>query len=76
MRLSARRELPPLAAPRQANRSLVSSNRQTEHGVHTVLMGQLPDQAALLGVPGRLTVWGYVILQVRYNSAAELLHGE
>lgn len=46
------------------------SYRQTEHGVHTVLMGQLPDQAALLGVLGRLAMWGYVIVQVRYDAAA------
>ncbi len=52
------------------------SYRQTERGVLTVLTGHLPDQAALLGVLGRLAMWGYVILEVRYDSAAELLHGE
>lgn len=43
--------------------------QQTEWGVITTLSGQLPDQAALLGALGRLTMWGYLILLVRYDAA-------
>lgn len=55
---------------------LALSYRQTEGGVLTMLTGQLPDQAALLGVLGQLAMWGYVILQVHFNAAAEVLQGE
>lgn len=40
---------------------------QTEWGTITTLTGWLPDQAALLGALGRLSMWGYLIIIVRYN---------
>lgn len=45
------------------------SYAETEWGVISTLRGQLPDQAALLGTLGRLTMWGYLILLVRYDSS-------
>lgn len=53
---------------------------QTEWGTITTLSGQLPDQAALLGALGRLSMWGYLIIIVRYevghNACETLLPGE
>lgn len=40
--------------------------RQTEYGPVSVLTGALADQSALLGVLGRLAMWGYLILLVRF----------
>jgi hypothetical protein len=49
---------------------------QTECGTVSVLTGRLPDQAALLGALGRLAMWGYLILQVRYDVTLEGLDYE
>jgi hypothetical protein len=43
------------------------SYAQTEAGVVSVLTGQLPDQAALLGALSRLAMWGYQIILVQYQ---------
>lgn len=40
---------------------------RTGWGSISTLAGQLPDQAALLGVLGRLAMWGYLILSVHYD---------
>ena len=45
---------------------------QTEWGTISTLTGQLPDQAALLGTLGRLAMWGYKILLVRYDVVPDL----
>lgn len=47
------------------------SYTHTEWGVVSTLTGQLPDQAALLGTLGRLTMWGHLILLVRYGLAPD-----
>lgn len=44
------------------------SYAQNELGVVSTLSGALPDQAALLGALGRLNMWGYLILLVRYGA--------
>jgi hypothetical protein len=46
---------------------MVVTYTHLEGGTVTVLTGELPDQAALLGALGRLAMWGYVILQVCYE---------
>ncbi|NJM05668.1 hypothetical protein HC891_04960 [Candidatus Gracilibacteria bacterium] len=46
--------------------------RQTEYGTVSVLSGQLADQSAMLGTLGRLAMWGYVILLVRFAPEASL----
>jgi hypothetical protein len=45
------------------------SYAHSELGVVSVLSGQLTDQAAMLGVLGRLSMWGYLIIFVRYEYA-------
>lgn len=47
----------------------------TPRGVITTLSGNLPDQSALLGTLNRLAMWGYLILEVRYEIACETLSG-
>lgn len=47
------------------------SYTQTELGTVSTLSGVLPDQAALLGALGRLAMWGYLILLVRYDEASD-----
>lgn len=47
---------------------------ETDQGPISTLSGDLPDQAALLGVLQWLSMWGYVILSVQYVSAEE--HGD
>lgn len=44
------------------------SYAHSERGIVSVLSGRLPDQAALLGVLGRLTMWGYLIILARYDD--------
>ncbi|NTU79010.1 MAG: hypothetical protein HGA45_06350 [Chloroflexales bacterium] len=44
---------------------------QTEWGRVSTLRGELPDQAALLGALGRLTMWGYLVLLARYDIAPD-----
>lgn len=39
---------------------------RTETGTISTLSGPLPDQAALLGALQWLSMWGYVILAVKY----------
>jgi hypothetical protein len=41
---------------------------QTEQGIVSVFSGELPDQAALIGVLQWLNMWGYVILAVHYAT--------
>lgn len=45
------------------------SYQETPLGVTTTLNGELPDQCSLLGVLNRLAMWGYLILEVQYESA-------
>jgi hypothetical protein len=44
---------------------------QSDRGVVSELRGQLPDQAALLGALGRLAMWGYLIIFVRYDEVPD-----
>jgi hypothetical protein len=46
--------------------------RETEYGTVSVLTGELPDQAAMLGVLGRLAMWGYMIVLVRLTEHKQL----
>ncbi len=45
--------------------------RHGSHGTISTLSGWLPDQAALLGALGRLNMWGYAILLVRFAPEKE-----
>ncbi|NTU83488.1 MAG: hypothetical protein HGA45_29645 [Chloroflexales bacterium] len=49
---------------------------QTERGTISTLAGELPDQAALLGALGRLAMWGYLIILVRYDISFDERKGE
>lgn len=49
---------------------------QTAQGTVSTLRGELPDQAALLGVLGQLTMSGYLILLARYDIALDERSGE
>lgn len=46
----------------EAELSMQISYHHTGDGGITLLMGRLPDQAALLGILGRLDMWGYEII--------------
>jgi hypothetical protein len=52
------------------------SHRDSTWGLVSTLRGYLPDQAALLGNLGRLTMWGYLILSVCNESAVEPTRSE
>lgn len=49
---------------------------QTAWGTVSTLRGELPDQAALLGALGRLSMWGYMVLLARYDIALDEWVGE
>lgn len=51
----------------EAELSMSLRYAQSELGIVSVLSGRLPDQAALLGALGRLAMWGYLIIVVRYD---------
>lgn len=52
------------------------SYADSEQGLVSVLSGPLPDQAALLGILGRLSMWGYLIIFVHYECARAADGGE
>lgn len=54
----------------EAELQMSLSYAHSERGVVSVLSGRLPDQAALLGALGRLSMWGYLIIFVAYDQAA------
>lgn len=49
---------------------------QMEWGTVSTLRGELPEQAALLDVLGRLTTWGYLVLLARYETTLDEQAGE
>lgn len=54
----------------EAELSMRLTYLQTDAGIISTLTGDLPDQSALLNTLGRLMMWGYLILAVRYEVAA------
>lgn len=60
----------------QAELRMQIAYHHTDDGGISVLTGQLPDQAALLGVLGWLAMWGYQILSFTTSSTPTGPSGE
>lgn len=60
----------------QAELRMQITYHHTDDGEISVLTGQLPDQAALLGVLGWLAMWGYQILGFTTSSIPTDAPGE